>query len=208
MNALLEQPLPEDHSVISPDWVPLSAPPKTFGLKKKFQPRSSLILIDQETYDNIKTKGTDLSFPEEESHLEQVHTEILNIRTDVAEMKAEMRNIKDNTASIPEMVKDVAGLKSDVTTLKTDVAELKTSVAVLKTDVAEFKTDVAVIKTDIKYITENTQQIPNMATDIAVIKNSIDSMKNFSKTTNDILIALLVTIVGGIAVWVLQFIIS
>ena len=147
MNALLERPLPEDHSVISPDWVPLSAPPKTFGLKKKFQPRSSLILIDQETYDNIKTKGTNLSFPEEGIHLETVNTEISNIRT------------------------DVAALKTDVSELRTDVAVLKTEVKYITENtqkVPGLVTDVAVIKTEIGYIRRSLDIITGIFISILV----------------------------------------
>jgi len=139
MNALLEQTLPEDHSVIKPDWVPSFARPKTLGLKKEFQRRSSRILIGQETYDNIKTEGTELSFPEEESHLERVYNEILNIKTDVAVLKT-----------------DVSGLKTDVAVLKTEVKHITENtqkVPGLVTDVAVIKTEVVHIRRSLDIIT-------------------------------------------------------
>lgn len=139
MNAILERKLPEDHSVIKPNWLPFYAHPNTLGFEKKeFQQLSLRIFTGQEQYDNIKTEGTELSFPEEGIHLERFNSEILNIRTDVATLKT-----------------DLAELKVDVSELKTDVAVLKTEVKHITENtqkVPDLVTDVAVIKTEISHM--------------------------------------------------------
>lgn len=80
---------------------------------------------------------------------------------------------------------------SEIINIRDDVVEMKAGIRDIKVDVAEIKSTVDVLKNDIKYMTENTQKVPNLITDVAVIKNSLN-------TTNHIFFGVLIAIIAGL----------
>ena len=171
MIALLEYEESQSERIVNPYRTPYSTPQHTMGAGR-IKGNLRLIFSGEETYDNIRMKGTARSLLEEEYPMTKLENDISIIRMDVALLKNDVKCISENTQKVPDLI----------------------------TDVAELKNDVAVIKTEIKHITENTQKVPGLVTDVAVIKTEIGHMNGSIKTTNGILVAIAITILGGIIV--------
>lgn len=178
MDALLEVERTQDLS--SPPSFPMRIE-HTKGIERKVWPQHTNIYSDQLPYDNIKMEGTSLPYFD-------------TIR--LHESTTSMARIQEDTSMMDELQKDVVMLKGDVNYLRQDVGELKS-------DVKYLRQDVDVIKTEIKHITENTQKVPDLVADVAAIKTEIDRLNGSIKTTNGILVAIALTIVGGLIVEIL-----
>lgn len=101
-------------------------------------------------------------------------------------------NIKmEGTSLFPKEEPHLERFNSEIINIRADVAEMKADIRDIKGDVSEIKTDVAVLKTDIKHITENTQKVPSLVTDVAVIKTTLN-------ITNKILYGVLIAIIAGL----------
>ena len=104
---------------------------------------------------------------------------------------------------------EILRLKTDVVELKNNINEIRAGAALLKSDIKDINADMVVlgddineIKLDVGCIISNIHEMPDIATDIDLIKIDIEQIK---RSTNLLLGGVIATaiIVGNVLIWFL-----
>jgi len=104
---------------------------------------------------------------------------------------------------------EILRLKTDVVELKNNINEIRAGAALLKSDIKDINADMVVlgddiseIKLDVGCTISNIHRIPDIATDLDLIKTDIEQIK---RSTNLLLGTAVITaiIIGNVLIWVL-----